>query len=145
MRILLIMIGFVLLYSSCKKSETPTIESFLLWHQSQNLDSGAVANKLIGNWDLTGRYCIKDTSLFPAPFVKLSFNANGSYSVYYNSIMNNSGNWSLAPRGVNMWGLALSSPSPVLNGRIVFRRNEVLFDSTYVNGEGCYSIFKINL
>jgi hypothetical protein len=131
-----------MILSSCKKSETPTLESFLQWHQSQNLDSIGVANKLTGNWILSGRFCFKDTTLFPAPLVKLSFNPNGSYTVYYNSVINNSGNWSLTPRGVNMWGLSVSSPSPVLNGRIVFRENEIMFDSTYVNGEGCYNIFK---
>ena len=136
------MIGFGLLFSSCKKSETPTLESFLLWHQSQNLDSGGVANKLIGNWSLSQRACFKDTTAFPAPFVKLNFNANGSYSVYNNSTIFNSGNWSLTPHSANMWGLVASSPSVFLKGRIVFRRDEVLFDSTYVNGEGCYNIFQ---
>ena len=127
---------------SCDKTETIDLDSILKCHQSQHLDSASISTKLAGIWSLSSRFCIKTrpTNLTPID-VKVNFTADGSFSVSEYSGILTQGQWKLKNIGTNMWRVDLTAQSEYLNGRILFCKEEVVFDSTYVNGEGCYNIF----
>jgi len=118
------------------------LRSFLECHQSQQLDSAAISNKLVGTWSLSISVCYKFPMVNPPRFnVKVNFNVNGSFIVSDHSGIVTQGNWKLKNLDPKMWGFDLTSPSEYLYGRILFCKNQVLFDSTYVNGEGCDNVF----
>jgi hypothetical protein len=145
MRFTLLLITSLVIFS-CNKSEDPDSAAFLKCHQSQQLDSAGIANKLVGQWSLSSRFCYKVTvtNLLPI-LVKANFTANGSFSVSENNSIITQGNWKLKPLtlGTDMWELELTSASDFLKGRVLFCKNQVLFNNTYanVNGEGCDVIF----
>lgn len=142
MRPVLLLLTICLAIFSCDKTETIDLDSILACHQSQQLDSAAISTKLVGTWSLSSRFCIKTRPANLTPFdIKVNINADGSFSVSEHSGILTQGNWKLKNIGTSMWGFDLTSQSEYLNGRILFCKNQVLFDSTYVNGEGCYNIF----
>jgi hypothetical protein len=143
MRFPLLLITSLVIFS-CGKSKEPAPAAFLKCHQSQRLDSAAIATKLVGQWSLSSRFCYKTTTVNPlAMLVKVDFTANGSFSVSEKGSVITQGNWKLKSLalGTDMWELELTFPSDFLQGRILFCKNEVLFNNTYINGEGCDAVF----
>lgn len=125
---------------SCEKPETIDPGALLECHQSQQLDSAAITTKLVGTWFFSWGFCYKKNLTNQLP-IKANFYANGDFNVSDYSGILTQGTWKLKSLGNNMWGLDMTPQSEYLYGRIVFCKNEVLFDSTYVNGEGCYNLF----
>lgn len=132
----LILVGLCL--SACKKNID--VISFSECHQSQNLDSAAIYNKLIGSWKWTKQNCFSIGKTTKADkTVIVSFNGNGSFTVMENAAVTSQGTWRLQKEDVNYWGLTLSQYSNYLWGRILFCNNEVLFNNSY--RDGCDNLF----
>jgi hypothetical protein len=95
---------------------------------------------LLGTWSFSSRFCESSSSINPAYFyVKINFDANGSFTVTAHSGTLTQGNWKLKMVDTNSWGLDLTSPSEFLYGRILFCKNELMFNNSYV--DGCDNIF----
>jgi len=124
---------------SCKKDNLDT-NSYWHCHTSQNLDSALIAGKLVGSWSWTKQFCFSTGETINAnKNVKVNFNSNGTFIVSENSNIATQGNWKLKIVDSNMWGLDLTSPSVYLHGLILICNNEVLFNSSYI--DGCDNLF----
>lgn len=133
--ILIICLGLI----SCKK-DTLDINSFWQCHNSQNLDSSSISNKLAGSWTWAKQSCFWSGKTTNAKKnIKITFNLTGTFSVSENSNLITQGNWKLKIVDSNMWGLDLTSPNDYLYGRILFCDNQVLFNNSYI--DGCDNLF----
>ena len=136
------LIGITLALISCKKDNTTVTRSFVSCSDTQQLDSSAIHNRLIGTWTLELRRCFNSTTpLHPVVDQRVNFKTDNSYQVYSNTAILAGGNWQLKDLGENRWGLNLSTPSPLLQGRILYCEDVLVMDSTYVNGVGCSSYY----
>ena len=130
----LIVITICFLLFSCKKN-TSDKQLFLQCNNPQYLDSTAISNKIVGSWTLikqrwgsTGEVVMADKN------IKVTFNANSTYTVVEDSSVLAQGNWNLKIVLDNMWGLDLTEPSNYLYGYISFCGNQVLFSYGYLDG-----------
>ena len=121
-------------FFACKK-DALNINDYWICNQSQNLDSAAIVNKLIGSWVWTKQ----SSEAYKKPkqadkIVKVTFNANGNFTVAENSGIVAQGTWKLEIVDGNMYGLDVSQQSQYLHGRILFCSNELLFNDSYRDG-----------
>lgn len=143
MRLIILLLIIFSELVSCKK-EKLDINHFWQCSMSQNLDSEAISNKLVGSWTWTKQSCFWTNITKSADRnIKVSFNSNATFSVYENSNTLTQGTWKLKQVDGNFVGLDLSSASEYLYGRILFCNNQVLFNDSY--RDGCDHLFiKIN-
>jgi hypothetical protein len=137
MRVLLLLLLISLFLFSCSKDSEPDQQKFWDCHTSQNFDSTAIANRLLGTWNLSSQMCGPGAAGGPVVLriaVKSTFNTDGSFSVVDHSSTLTQGNWKLKIVDANMWGLDLSVQSNYLYGRILFCENKVLFNDSYRDG-----------
>lgn len=112
-------------------------------HYAQNDDSTKLTDKLIGNWQWTYHYSELQGTTKADKDVKLTFTASGTFSVTENSIVITDGNWKIKYAENNGFKLDLSHSSRYLHGIILLCDNEVLFNSSYVDGND-YLFERIN-
>jgi hypothetical protein len=141
MRPIVLLLATCLVFFSCEKPETIDPSALLECHQSQQLDSAAISTKLVGTWSFSSGFCYKKNLTNQLTIAKANFYDNGRFTVSDFNGIETPGTWNLKSMGSNMWGLDMTQQSEYLNGRIVFCKNQVLFDNTDVNGEGCYHLF----
>jgi hypothetical protein len=141
MRPIILSLAICLALFSCEKPETIDPGALLECHQSQQLDSAAISTKLVGTWSFSSGFCYKKKLTNPLTIGKANFSDNGRFTVADFNGSVRQGTWNLKSLGSNMWGLEMTPQSEYLYGRIVFCKNQVLFDNTDVNGEGCYHLF----
>ena len=122
--------------NSCDKKTTNQIDTKQLWdcNASQNFDSTKLANSIIGNWKWTTHSSEIGGTQNADKVVTVTFTADGTFAVSENSIIVTSGNWELKIKDSNIYGLDLDNPSIYLYGRILLCDNQVLFNSSYIDG-----------
>ena len=139
MRNALICLTFFAGLISCKK-ENLDINAYWQCNKSQNLDTTAISNKLIGSWRWVKHSCFSKGNTTQADQnVKVTFRGDHSFSVNDHSNTLTQGIWNLIQVDGNSWGLHMSSASEILYGRILFCGNEVLFNDSYI--DGCDNLF----
>ncbi len=128
---------------SCKK-DILDINSFWQCNSSQNLDSTAISNKIVGSWTWAKQSCFWTGKTKTADKkIKVTFNSNATFTILKNSSIITQGNWKLNTIDSNMWGLDLTPSSDYLYGRILFCNDQVLFNDSY--RDGCDNLFeKVN-
>lgn len=137
MKQLFLLLTICLIFLSCKKNNDRT-----LWEcgSSQFLDSAVISNKIIGSWVWTKQLCWDVDGIMTAnKNIKITFNANTTFTVLENSAILTQGNWKLKIVDSNIWGLELTSLSEYLYGRIIFCNNQVMFNDSYK--DGCDNVF----
>jgi hypothetical protein len=128
-----------ILFFACKRNE---INMQKIWqcNQAQNLDSNAIHNKLIGKWKWAKQDCFWSGKTKKADKnIVVTFNANGTFYVNENGLVITEGNWKIVVEDKTKWGLQLSQPSLYLNGAILFCKQQVLFNHSYI--DGCDNLF----
>ena len=141
MRLLFVSLAILTGIISCKKDQNAKmdIQSVLQCSQSQNLDSVAIANKLIGSWKWIRQNCFWTGNRPIDKVIKVRFRNDQTFSVYEGSIPLTQGTWKLRRMLTADWGLNLSSHSKYLVGLIRFCDNYVLFLDSY--RDGCDNLF----
>ena len=139
MRALLLITIFAITFLSCKK-DTIDLNAFWQCNNSQNLDSAAISNKLLGEWKWTKQACYSTGKTTKADKdLRVIFGANSTFTVTDNSNIVTQGTWKLKIVDNNKWGLDLSTRSEYLYGRILFCDDQVLFNDSYI--DGCDNLF----
>ena len=139
MKISLFLLALTLFFS-CSKKDTIDVPAFWQCNKNQNLDSTAIANKLLGSWVWAKQSCWDDNKVRAADKnVIVNFNINGNFNKVENGTVITQGTWKLKIVDSNMYGLELTQPSQYLHGRILFCDNEVLFNDSY--RDGCDNVF----
>jgi hypothetical protein len=134
MRIIILVAVLLMGLASCKKMKGST-ENFWECHKAQNLDSFAISNKMVGSWKWQKRRCFWTNREEAADKdIKLTFNANGTFSVAESGNIITQGNWHLRIIDSDMWGLDITADSEYLYGYILFCGNKLLFSNSYVDG-----------
>ncbi len=138
MKHLLFLITICLIYLSCTKAKNDP-----LWecNSPQLLDSAVISNKIIGSWLWTKQLCGDGAGriLIANKNIKITLNANATFTVLENSSIITQGNWKLKIVDSNAWGLDLNTSSEYLYGRILFCNNQVMFNDSY--RDGCDNLF----
>ena len=139
MKIFLFLLALTLFFS-CSKKDTIDVPTFWQCNKNQNLDSTAIANKLLGSWVWAIQSCGDVPTVKTADKnVIVNFNINGNFNKVENGTVITQGTWKLKIVDSNMYGLELTQPSQYLHGRILFCDNEVLFNDSY--RDGCDNVF----
>ena len=138
MKHVLLLLTICLVFLSCKKNNDRT-----LWecNNAPFLDSVTISNKIIGSWIWTKQLCGDGAGilLIANKNIKITFNANATFTVLENSAIITQGNWKLQTVGGSVWELDLSSSSEYLYGGILFCNNKVMFNDSY--RDGCDNVF----
>lgn len=125
---------------SCKEKDL-NLYSYWQCNQAQKLDTTAIAKKLEGSWLWTKQDCaLLGKFKYADKKIRVTFRSNRTFSVTENSTTLTQGNWKIKQEDGNSWGLAMSSPSTYLYGRILFCDNQVVFNQSYI--DGCDNVFK---
>lgn len=130
-------------YVSCNKTSLTHLESYEQCNQKLQLDSSAILNRLVGKWAGTVRECTIGSSIQESALkLILDFKANDSFYISNTSGIITQGTWKLRNIGGGTFGLNVTSPSIYIQGRMLFcGQNRMVFDSAFVNGEGCSSFY----
>jgi hypothetical protein len=138
MKQMFLLLSICLIFFSCKKNKDNT-----LWECNNPpfLDSATISNKIIGSWVWTKQLCGDGAGsiLIANKNIKITFNANTTFTVFQNSSILTQGNWKLKIVDNYVWGLDLTSVSEYLYGRILFCNNQVMFNDSYI--DGCDNVF----
>lgn len=138
MKQVFLLLTICLIFLSCKKNNDRT-----LWEcgNSQFLDSAVISNKIIGSWVWTKQLCGDGNGdiMTADKSIKMTFNANATFTVLQNSSILTQGNWKLKIVDSNVWELDLTSSSEYLHGRILFCNNQIMFNDSYK--DGCDNVF----
>jgi len=138
MKRMFLLLTICLILLSCKKNKNQT-----LWECSnaQFLDSATISNKIIGSWLWVKQLCGDGNGdvIAATKNIKVTFNANATFTVFENSSIITQGNWKLKIVDSNTWGLDPTSSSEYLYGRILFCNNQVMFNDSYI--DGCDNVF----
>lgn len=103
--------------------------------QTQFPDSTFISANLIGSWVWNQQYCFWTNDVKQAnKYVKVTFNQDQTFSLKEGPNTVSQGTWKLILVDVNAWGLDLSSPVEYLDGRILFCKDQVLFNDSYIDG-----------
>lgn len=139
MRLLLLCLTILVGLISCKKDKLD-INSFWQCNQSQNLDTTAISNKLLGSWTWAKQSCFWAGKIKIADKnIKVTFKGDHTFSVIESSNVLSQGTWKLMQVDGTSTGLDLSTPNEFLYGRILFCDNQILFNDSY--RDGCDNLF----
>ncbi len=135
--IISVMVG--LFINSCTKDKSLDIDwqGIQKCNDAMHLDTTAIANKLIGKWQLKSWYCGECTNPGthnPDKIVIVTFTSSRQFTVTENSAVEAQGNWNIGRVGTNNWGLQSSSSSKYLYGYILICDNQVMFSNSYIDG-----------
>lgn len=135
----LIFFSIILLgISACNKDLD--LESFWKCNESQSLDSSAISNKIVGTWRWTKQSCYWTGKTTKADKeIRLVFNGNNSYSVTEGSNTISQGTWQVKKEDTNSWTVEPSVSNEYMRGRILFCRDELLYNHSYI--DGCDNLF----
>jgi hypothetical protein len=144
MRLILFCLTIIVALNSCKKEELKLdINSYWQCNKSQNLDTTAISNKLLGSWVWSKKFCFWEAKTILADKnIKVTFNFDRTFFVNEGSSTLTQGTWKLKKVDVSSWGLDLTSTSEYLYGHILFCDNQVLFNDSYI--DGCDYLFNKN-
>lgn len=138
--VLLISVGLL----SCSKDEVnPPFDPSSMWnaHQEKEWDSVAVARQLQGQWKWVYNYCCPEGakqkgSNTEGEGLYIRFYEDSRLEVYKNDKLIQESSWSLYLKdGENLYGLKLEPAVSQLYGRILFKKDYVLFNNSYIDGE----------
>ena len=138
MKFYFLILTICLISSSCKKE---TKESIWECDSAQFLDSTAISNKITGSWLWTKQLCGDGAGkiLSANKNVNVTFNLNRTFTLVENTTIIIQGSWNLKMVDNNLWGLDLNSSNEYLYGRILFCNNQIMFNSSYL--DGCDNVF----
>jgi hypothetical protein len=138
---LIILSLFFVLALSCQKDNVEiSLKYFSDCHHSQNFDSLAVFNKLIGTWQLESYFCFWSGIAYKADKeVIVSFSSEGKYNVHVDSKLTTTGNWELKKSDTDVFELEMDPTSPYLYGNILYCDQKVMFSNSPV--DGCDNLF----
>jgi hypothetical protein len=121
---------------SCSKDIQLIINQKPLWDCTEQRynDSAKVAKDLIGTWKWTAYWNEIEGNQKANKDVRLTFSPSGTFAVTENSSITTKGNWYLKKEDGSKLGLAMDTACSYLYGRILLCDNEVLFNSSYIDG-----------
>jgi hypothetical protein len=132
-------IAATVVIAACRKQIEAS--SYMDCFSSQNLDSTAVHNKLIGNWKWTKQQCVSGRKAKKADKTVIAvFNADNTFKVTENGIAEAQGSWKLKSDQYNYFYFEMTPASTYLFGLILFCGNEILFSSS--PSDGCDNLFQ---
>jgi hypothetical protein len=138
MRYLLLTLTFVTMLAACKKDNSADGEmlpDFVKCNLGQNLDSAALAVKLIGTWRT-----IQQRAPYSVEFVAAdknitaTFKSDLSFTVTQNANVIQQGNWRLIYYGDNNYGLQTEPSSEYLGGAVYICNNRLLLAQSIFDG-----------
>lgn len=139
MRLALLCLTIFAGMTSCKKDKLD-ISSIWQCNKSQNLDTTAISNKIIGSWTWIKQSCFWTGKTKPADRnIKVTFKNNHTFFAIESSNLLTQGTWKLMEVDGTSSELDLSTPNELLYGRILFCDNQVLFNDSY--RDGCDNLF----
>lgn len=125
---------------SCKKL-TINLDNYYECSRPVSSDSTAIAQKLIGSWRWISKSCFWEGKLKPSnKKITVSFNNNQTFSIKEHSNTIARGSWKLVVADGSFWGIESSTSSDYIIGRILFCKNELLFNDSY--RDGCDKLFR---
>ncbi|MEQ8472358.1 MAG: hypothetical protein RIC35_14290 [Marinoscillum sp.] len=136
-----------ILSSSCDESESIESELTNFWaeHHQLEWDSTSTANKLVGTWKLTYRYCCPESSTpgetrnVENENYRLSITSDKIY-VFIDGELTQESDWSLKTQDVELFGVDAEPFVANTFGRILFADNKVLFNGSYIDGADNYFV-----
>ncbi|MDH5599064.1 MAG: hypothetical protein OEY34_08065 [Cyclobacteriaceae bacterium] len=134
-----------ILFITCTQEKiNPAYDASLFWkeHHKQTWDSLTTANQLSGIWDWVYQSCCpegimkhQDTS---GSGIYVVF-GHSDIQVYEKNTLKETATWSVYFReNEQTYMLATNPPISFLHGRILFYKEYVLFNNSYIDGENNY-------
>jgi hypothetical protein len=124
--------------AACKKdysADGEMLPDFVKCNLEQNLDSAALAVKLIGTWRM-----IKQSAPYSVEFIAAdknitaTFKSDSTFTVTENVNIIQQGNWHLIYYGVNNYGLQTEPFSQYLGGAVYICNNRLLLAQSIFDG-----------
>ncbi|MFK7924041.1 MAG: hypothetical protein AB8H47_18930 [Bacteroidia bacterium] len=125
----------------------PPVSMQAIWdcYQSSNLDSLALRNALLGEWEWEYVECYwapEEASNISSHGVSIYFDANGRLAVKLDNTFLESATWELKKGDSGLFELISEPRITYLYGRVLLCEDRVLFNDSYV--DDCDNYFKRN-
>lgn len=135
----------VTIFYSCEEADVlAEFNTTDFWesHHSIQWDSTSTANELLGSWVWEYNVCCPLGVTFEgadktSENVKVTFTPTAIQVIVDGEETNNT-KWGIRKIGENLFRLNMADTIPILNGRILFAEDKVLFNASYIDGADNY-------